>query len=274
MIPSPKLSVVTPSFNQARFIEETIESVLSQTYDNIEYIIVDGGSTDGSVDIINKYRSRIDVVIIEPDLGAADALNKGFSRATGDYLAFLNSDDTYDPCFAASLLSIIDSSDADILYSDVRFIDSDSRVIKPRSFPLAFAVQVTHQKLYAKACIIPQQGSIWSRRVHDCGINFNTHNLTCWDLEFFVDALCAGFDLCPVHKCYSSFRLHESSITGESIFSSSAHINSRADQRKSDHARISAKLLSLQKGGIPLPPSILKLDNSIRKLVRLFSGYG
>jgi glycosyltransferase involved in cell wall biosynthesis len=271
---SPKLSVVTPSFNQARFIEDTILSILSQTYKPIEYIIVDGGSTDGSIDIINKYRSKIDVLIVEPDLGSADALNKGFRLATGDYLAFLNSDDTYDPGFAASLLSILDSSDADILYSDVRFIDSESRVIKPRSFPIAYSVQVTPQKLLAKACIIPQQGSMWSRRVHDWGIRFNVDNRTCWDLEFFVDAMIAGFDLHPVHKCYSSFRLHESSITGESIFSSAGHINSRAVHRKSDHARIRAKLLGLQKRHSLLPSYILKLDNLIRKTARLLSSHG
>jgi glycosyltransferase involved in cell wall biosynthesis len=270
----PKLSVVTPSFNQARFIEETILSVLSQTHKPIEYIIVDGGSTDGTIDIINNYRNKIDVVIVEPDLGSADALNKGFSLATGDYLAFLNSDDTYDPGFAASLLSILDSSDADILYSDVRFIDSESTIIRPRSFPLAYSVQVTPQKLLAKACIIPQQGSIWTRRVHDWGIKFNVDNSTCWDLEFFVDSMLAGFDLRPVHQCYSSFRLHESSITGESIFSSADHVNSRAVQRKSDHARIRAKLLRLQRRNNLLPPSILKLDNLIRKTTRLLSSHG
>ncbi len=274
MITFPRLSVVTPSFNQARFIEETITSVLSQTCNSIEYIIVDGGSTDGTIDIINKFRERIDLIVIEPDLGSPDALNKGFSRATGEYLTFLNSDDTYDPDFAATLLSTINSSNADILYSDVRFIDSESRVIRPRSFPLAYSVQVSPQKLLAKACIIPQQGAIWSRRVHDWGIRFNIDNSTCWDLEFFVDAMIAGFDLRPVHKCYSSFRLHESSITGESLFSSAGHVNSRAIQRKSDHARIRNKLLQLRMRSNLLPPAILKLDNLIRKTARLLHDHG
>jgi glycosyltransferase involved in cell wall biosynthesis len=274
MTPSSRLSVVTPSFNQASFIEETIQSILSQTYKSIEYIIVDGGSTDGTIEIINRYKDSVDIVIVESDHGSADALNKGFSRASGDYLAFLNSDDTYDPDFAMSLLSRIESSDADILYSDVRFIDSDSKIIMPRRFPLAYSVQVTPQKLLSKACIIPQQGSVWSRRVHDYGITFNINNRTCWDLEFFVDAICAGFELRPVHKCHSSFRLHTSSITGESMFSSAGSVNSRAVQRKSDHARIRAKLMKSRMKSNLAPPALLKLDNLIRKAARMLGSHG
>jgi GT2 family glycosyltransferase len=91
-----KISVVTPSFNQGRFIRQTIESVLSQDYDNYEYIVVDGGSTDETVDIIKEYEGRL-TWISEKDGGQSDAINKGFRLATGEILGWLNSDDTYEP---------------------------------------------------------------------------------------------------------------------------------------------------------------------------------
>src|SRR3954451_4058140 len=95
--PLPSISIVTPSFNQAPFLAETIESVLGQNYPNLEYVIIDGGSKDGSVDIIRRYEKHLAYWVSEKDKGAADAISKGFARATGDILAYLNSDDVYLP---------------------------------------------------------------------------------------------------------------------------------------------------------------------------------
>ncbi|WP_319421339.1 glycosyltransferase family 2 protein [Pleurocapsa sp. FMAR1] len=93
----PKISIVTPSFNQAEFIEATIQSILSQNYPNLEYIIIDGGSTDGSVEIIKQYASYLHFWCSEPDRGQYDAINKGFAHSTGEIMAWLNSDDMYCP---------------------------------------------------------------------------------------------------------------------------------------------------------------------------------
>ncbi len=93
----PKISIVTPSYNQAEFLEKTILSILNQNYPNLEYIIIDGGSTDGSVELIKKYEKYLTYWINEPDNGQADAINKGFKISSGDLLAYLNSDDEFLP---------------------------------------------------------------------------------------------------------------------------------------------------------------------------------
>jgi glycosyltransferase involved in cell wall biosynthesis len=103
----PKISVVTPSFNQANFIEATIKSVLSQEYPNLEYIIIDGGSTDESLEIIKKYDKYLHYWCSEPDQGQYDAINKGFARATGEILAWINSDDMYYPWAFKTVSSIM-----------------------------------------------------------------------------------------------------------------------------------------------------------------------
>ncbi len=96
----PKISIVTPSFNQGKYIEQTICSVLDQNYPNLEYIIIDGGSTDGTLDIIKKYKSKLTYWISEPDKGQTDAINKGFAKCTGEIFNWINSDDYYEPgCF-------------------------------------------------------------------------------------------------------------------------------------------------------------------------------
>jgi len=111
----PKVSVVTPSLNQAAFLEQTLLSVLGQCYENLEYIVVDGGSTDGSVEIIRRYADRLTWWVSEPDKGQASAINKGFSRATGDILCWINSDDFYFPGVFHHVAELL-SKEPDLIY--------------------------------------------------------------------------------------------------------------------------------------------------------------
>lgn len=124
------VSIITPSYNQGRFLEATILSVLQQDYKNIEYIIVDGGSTDGSREVIQRYADRLAWWTSQPDQGQTEAINKGFARAGGDVLAWLNSDDTYQPGAVSEAVAYLqDHPEAGLVYGDANFIDEHGNVI-------------------------------------------------------------------------------------------------------------------------------------------------
>ena len=147
----PLVSIITPSFNQAEFIEETINSVLSQDYPNIEYLIVDGGSTDGTVETIRKYADRLAWWVSEPDEGQSDAINKGIKRAKGEIIAWLNSDDIY---LAGTIKKAVSALTADpelgMVYADQNSITANGKVfntIRYKQFELVdlLAMQIIGQ---------------------------------------------------------------------------------------------------------------------------------
>ncbi len=126
--PWPKISIITVSYNQGHYIEETIRSVLLQGYPNLEYIVIDGGSTDNTLNILKRYQSEINVCISEPDNGQSHALNKGFSLATGEILAWLNSDDLYFPNTLRDVALAFDSQAVDVVIGGCQTIKNFSRI--------------------------------------------------------------------------------------------------------------------------------------------------
>src|SRR5512142_1845754 len=124
------VSVVTPSYNQAAYLERTLRSVLDQGYADLEYLVVDGASTDGSVDIIRRYADRLAWWTSEKDSGQAEAINKGMQRARGEIVAWLNSDDTYLPgAITAAVRAFVGHPQAVLVYADMRAIDSSGAAI-------------------------------------------------------------------------------------------------------------------------------------------------
>jgi glycosyltransferase involved in cell wall biosynthesis len=126
----PRVSIVTPSYNQVQFVEQTIQSVLGQEYPNLEYMVVDGASTDGSVEVIRRYADRLSWWVSEADRGQGEAINKGFARATGDIVGWLNSDDVYQPGALATAVETFQAHpEAGLVFGDVLAIDGENRVL-------------------------------------------------------------------------------------------------------------------------------------------------
>jgi glycosyltransferase involved in cell wall biosynthesis len=204
-----KVSIVTISYNQAEFLERAIQSVIQQNYDNIEYIVVDPGSTDNSREIIERYRSRITKVIYEPDKGPADGLNKGFSHASGDIFGFLNSDDILFPGAVARIVSYLsDHPDVDVVSGHAIIIDEQDREIR-KSYSDRFSLI---RYAYGTGVLI-QPSTFFKSETYKKTRGFNVDNRTNWDGELFVDMRMQGARFSLMDDFLSGYRLQSNSIT-------------------------------------------------------------
>jgi glycosyltransferase involved in cell wall biosynthesis len=199
---------VTPSFNQARFLEDTLRSVVSQDYPRTEHIVVDGGSTDGSVEIIRRYASHLHAWVAEPDRGQSHAINKGLAMAHGDVLAWLNSDDTYLPGALNEVGGFFARHpDVDLVYGDFVFTDAGGRPMRRRH---VFAT-MSYESLLCHDYL--GQPAIFFRRslLDKVGpLDESLHYCMDWDLFLRMWRVCRPRHL---RRALATYRLHEAAKT-------------------------------------------------------------
>lgn len=208
-----KISVVTPSYNQGQFLEETIDSVLSQGVKDLEYIVMDGGSSDNSLDIIKKYDKYLHFWQSQPDGGQTHAINEGFKHANGSILCYLNSDDVYFPGVLRKVKHFFENNPAlELLYGDNAVLYPDGSIVgKPK---IAYDYKICLNAFL----MIQQPSSFWSANLYKRLRGFNENYQFCFDYDFFLRAgllLNENSDQSIVHvkDIWSLFRVHDASKT-------------------------------------------------------------
>jgi glycosyltransferase involved in cell wall biosynthesis len=225
----PRISIVTLSFNQGRFLAEAIESILGQDYPNLDYIVVDPGSTDDSRAIIARYQGRL-TALLEPDKGPADGLNKGFAAASGDIFGYINADDLLLPGALDTVARhFTNHPEVGAVLGGGLLIDAtgaERRPIKSSRFSLA--------AFGHGAMTFCQQGHFFRRPAFAAAGGFNPANRTCWDAELLVDMGLAGVQFLNVPDRLGCFRLYGETITGSGRL---------AEQMQQDLRRVQGKAL-------------------------------
>lgn len=210
----PRIGIVTPSYNQGSFIRETIESVLQQRYPNLEYWVIDGGSTDGTIDILRSYGQQINW-ISEEDRGQAHAINKGLQKISADIVTFINSDDLYLPdTFFLVSRYFLEHPSVQWVTGDYAIIDGSGRMMQPYivSYKRMLRKHPTFQRL-AVANYIIQSSTFWRKELADEVGLFEESLRYCFDYDFWIRAI-KKHPLHVINDQLSLFRIHANSKGG------------------------------------------------------------
>ncbi|MCK6622840.1 MAG: glycosyltransferase [Calditrichaceae bacterium] len=206
MVAYQRISIITPSYNNSRYIEDAIQSVVGQNYPDVEHLIIDGGSNDGTLDVLKKYPHL--KWISEKDEGQSDALNKGFKMATGDILGWLNADDYYQPgIFFKINDAYLNNPAIDFLYGEYQYVTEDKQFVR----------KVTNCKfdknmLFFYGCYIPSTASFFRRRIIEDGVLIDKNLKIIMDKDFFTRIAIKGYQFQFVSEVMASFRLREDNV--------------------------------------------------------------
>ena len=202
----PLVSIVTPSLNMGRFLEETMRSVLEQGYPSLEYLVMDGGSTDSTLDILRRYDDRLRY-ISAPDRGQADAVNRGFAQTSGEIFAFLNADDTYLPgALSAVVQAFHDHPEVAVIYGDAWHVDEDGRRLS------RYPVESFDARNLARRCFICQPAAFFRREVFaECGM-LDTSLRFSFDYDLWI-RMARRYPMFKLDRFLAASRLHSASKT-------------------------------------------------------------
>lgn len=261
-----KISIITPSYNQGQFIEATILSVLNQTYKNIEYIIVDGGSTDNTLSIIDKYRNRIHTVISEPDKGQSDAINKGFHLATGALVGWINSDDLLYPDCVEKIVELhCQRPDGSIYYSSsMDYIDKTGMLLYQRTLkiPDKFHLLNNNYEVF-------QQGSFYSAALLKQVGYLDENIYYCMDLDVWLRLLDHGNIYYYEGNPLAAFRIWENtktSLAGVSFLKDTKKTINKYGAKKLSKAKFRLYYLLFRVHGGRIKRRLHLKNNSIPKI--------
>jgi glycosyltransferase involved in cell wall biosynthesis len=206
----PRISIVTPSFNQGQFLEETIRSVLLQGYPNLEYIIIDGGSTDNSIDVLRRYAPWLAYWVSEPDHGQGHAINKGLKRSTGDILAWINSDDYYSAgALRRAAMYFCQHPEVDLIYGRCRVVDERGKKIGERAGSIRHYDEFLDVwNFWWKRRNFLQPEAFWTRRIWDQIGPIREDLFWVMDYEYWLRVLRAGSKVGFVNAELANFRIH------------------------------------------------------------------
>ncbi|MBP2667974.1 MAG: putative glycosyltransferase [Deltaproteobacteria bacterium] len=206
----PLVSVITPSYNQGRFIERTIRSVLNQGWPNLEYIVVDGASADGTPEIVRRYERYLSWWVSEPDRGQTDAIIKGLARATGDYVTWVCSDDVLFPGSLEKMVTTLEAHpEGGIVYGGVAFIDEEDRILKVHSYPDMDLAKL----LYERHSTVAQPSSLIRRRTLEAAGGLDRSLSYCMDYDLWIRLLRQAGCVNLGGTVLSGYRLHTRSKT-------------------------------------------------------------
>ncbi len=202
----PLVSVVTPSYNSGRFLEETIRSVLAQDYPRIEYIVMDGGSSDGTLEILERYNERLRFES-RPDRGAADAVNKGFGLSRGSIFAWLGADDTYLPgAVSAAVMALAGNPDAGVVYGDGLWVDVAGKLIG------RYPTRPFDRELLGRECYLCQPAAFMRREAYERVEGLDPGIETCFDYDLWM-RIAKFYPMLRIKQCLATSRMHPGNKT-------------------------------------------------------------